>query len=116
MNNVTERVSVRRAGPPDGPAIFTLARAFATSFAAEQTAFEQALAELLAQRDAFVAVAEVDGEVAGYILGFDHVTFFANGRVAWTEEIMVGDSFRRRDIGSLLMGAFEQWAAGEAQS
>ena len=112
MNNVAEGVIIRRAGPPDGPAIFTLAYAFATSFAVEQTAFERALAELLAQPDAFVAVAEVDGEVAGYILGFDHVTFFANGRVAWAEEIMVGDSFRRRGIGSLLMGAFEQWAAG----
>lgn len=112
MNSVTEKVSVRRAGPPDGPAVFLLARAFATSFAVEQAAFEQALAELLAQPDAFVAVAEVDGEIAGYILGFDHVTFFANGRVAWAEEIMVGDSFRRQGIGSLLMGAFEQWAAG----
>lgn len=112
MNNAAEGVIIRRAGPPDGPAIFTLARAFATSFAVEQAAFEQAFAELLTQPDAFLAVAESDGEVSGYVLGFDHVTFFANGRVAWVEEIMVGDSFRRRGIGSLLMGAFEQWAAG----
>lgn len=111
MNNVTEKVSIRRAGPLDGPALFLLARAFATSFTVEQPAFEQAFAELLAQPDAFLAVAEADGEVAGYVLGFDHVAFFANGRVAWAEEIMVGASFRRRGLGSLLMGAFEQWAA-----
>lgn len=112
MNNAAEEVVVRRAGPPDGPAIFLLARAFATSFAVEQPAFERAFAELLTQPDALLAVAEADGEIAGYVLGFDHVTFFANGRVAWVEEIMVGNSFRRRGLGRLLMGAFEQWAAG----
>lgn len=111
MSNAAEVVSVRRAGPPDGPAIFTLARTFATSFAVEQPAFEQAFAELLTQPDAFLAVAEADGKVIGYVLGFDHLTFFANGRVAWVEEVMVSESFRRQGIGRILMEAFEAWAA-----
>lgn len=102
----------RRAVAKDGPNVFLLAHEFATSFAVEQAAFERAFAELLTHPEAFLAVAEADGEVVGYILGFDHVTFFANGRVAWVEEIMVGDSFRRRGLGRLLMGAFEQWAVG----
>jgi len=75
-------MTIRPAEPPDGPALFLLARAFATSFAVEQAAFERAFDELLAHPEAFLAVAEVDGEVAGYVLGFDHLTFFANGRVA----------------------------------
>jgi len=111
MSNAAEVVSVRRAGPPDGPAIFTLARAFATSFAVEQPAFEQAFAELLTHPEAFLAVAEADGKVVGYVLGFDHLTFFANGRVAWVEEVMVSESFRRQGIGRILMEAFEAWAA-----
>ena len=105
-------VRVRRAGPQDGTALFVLARAFATSFTVEQPAFERAFAELMAQPDAFVAVAETDGVVRGYILGFDHQTFFANGRVAWVEEIMVAEVFRQQGIGGQLMEAFEVWARG----
>ena len=78
----------------------------------EQAAFEWAFAELLTQPDAFLAVAEADGEVIGYILGFDHLTFFANGRVAWVEEITVAEAFRRQGVGRHLMAAFEAWAAG----
>ena len=103
-------VTIRPAEPQDGPALFTLAHAFATSFAVERTAFEQALAELLTHPEAFLSVAEADGEVAGYVLGFDHLTFFANGRVAWVEEIMVGASFRRQGVGRHLIEAFEAWA------
>lgn len=110
MNNASDGIVTRRAEPPDGPALFLLARAFATSFAVEQAAFERAFAGLLTHPDAFLAVAEADGEVAGYVLGFDHLTFFANGRVAWVEEIMVGESFRRRGVGRHLMAAFEAWA------
>jgi len=112
MNNATDGIITRRAEPPDGPAVLLLARAFATSFVVDQAAFEQAFAELLTHPEAFLAVAEADGEVAGYVLGFDHLTFFANGRVAWVEEITVAEPFRRQGIGRRLMGAFEAWAAG----
>ena len=105
-------IEIRQAEPQDSRAAFQLARAFATSFAVEQAAFERAFAELLTHPDAFLAVAEADGEVAGYVLGFDHLTFFANGRVAWVEEIMVSETFRRQGVGRRLMEAFEAWAAG----
>lgn len=36
--------------------------------------------------------------------------FFANGNVAWLEEIMVDEKFRRTGIGSELVKAFEQKA------
>ncbi len=46
----------------------------------------------------------------GYCLGFDHVAFYANGRVAWVEEIAVRADARRQGIGAGLMAAFEAWA------
>lgn len=101
---------VRPAAAADSPALFLLARAFATSFAVEQAAFEQARAELLAQPDVFLGVADGDGVVVGYLLGFVHLTFFANGRVAWVEEIMVEETHRRQGVGRSLMEAFEEWA------
>jgi GNAT superfamily N-acetyltransferase len=48
----------------------------------------------------------------GYLLGFDHPTFYANGRVAWVEELMVGEAWRRQRVGASLMRAFEDWARG----
>ena len=104
MDITSNRMGTRPAEPQDGPALFTLAHAFATSFAVERADFDLAFAELLARPEAFLAVGEADGEVAGYVLGFEHLTFFANGRVAWVEEIMVGASFRRQGVGGAADG------------
>ena len=92
-------IQVRRAGPQDCPAVFALACAFATSYHVEQEAFDRTFAELQANPDAFLAVAEEGEEAAGYLLGLDHLTFFANGRVAWVEEIMASETHRRQGIG-----------------
>jgi GNAT superfamily N-acetyltransferase len=52
-------------------------------------------------------VIDVDGRVGGYLLGFEHPAFFANGPVAWVEEIAVHEGLRRQHLGSRLMTAFE---------
>ena len=53
-------------------------------------------------------VADEDG-VIGYLLGLDHPTFYADGRVAWVEEIIVREDCRRQGVGRCLMDAFETW-------
>lgn len=90
--------------------MFDLAEDFATSFAPERAAFETALADIIATEAANLIVAEVGGEVVGYCLGFDHYTFYANGRVAWVEEITVHETMRRRGVGKALMENFEEWS------
>jgi GNAT superfamily N-acetyltransferase len=102
--------TIRPAELTDSDALFSLASAFATSFPVERSAFESSFDVLLQSPDAFIAVASDCGRVIGYVLGFDHHAFYANGRVAWIEEIMVSEDVRRRGVGRKLMENFEQWA------
>lgn len=103
---------IRTAEPPDSDALLALATAFATSFVVEPDAFQQMFLAVLADPDARLVVAEQDGQVLGYLLGFVHATFYANGLVAWVEEITVSASHRRQGFGRRLMQDFERWATG----
>ena len=103
-------ISIRRATEDDADALFDLAKDFSTSFTPDRTAFETALTEIIASEAANLSVADADGEVVGYCLGFDHYTFYANGRVAWVEEITVQEPVRRRGIGKALVENFEEWS------
>jgi GNAT superfamily N-acetyltransferase len=109
---------VRRAEPGDIDGVAALATELALSFAFSPERFRVSYPALLAADGACLLLA-VDGlaadggEYAGYLLGFRHLTFYANGPVGWVEEIVVRGRDRRRGIGRLLMEAFEGWAAGE---
>lgn len=105
-------LQIREMSAHDHDAVFELVKRFATSFSAERAAFDASAARLPADPGGLVLVAELDGEVVGYCLGFVHDTFFANGPVAWVEEIMVAEAARRQGTGRVLMEAFEAWAAG----
>jgi ribosomal protein S18 acetylase RimI-like enzyme len=103
--------TVRLAEHLDAEAALALARDFATSFVVDSTAFSESFSTLLADPHACLLVAEQAGQVVGYLLGFEHLSFYANGPVAWVEEITVSTYHRRRGIGRLLMQGFEGWAA-----
>jgi GNAT superfamily N-acetyltransferase len=101
---------IRKATPDDADAIFVLVAEFATSFRPEKEAFLVSLKSLLPDESALLVVAELDGDVVGYCLGFDHYAFYANGRVSWVEEIMVRTDLRKKGIGRALMETLEVWA------
>ena len=103
-------IHIRLAQHADAEAVLALAKPFATSFVVDEQAFHHAFSALLVSPQAHLAVAETAQQLVGYILGFDHYTFFANGRVAWVEEITVSEALRRQGIGRLLMQEFEAWA------
>jgi len=102
--------TIRTAVAADAGAVLSLARLLATSFALDEGAFHRSYSALLAEAGARLLVAESGTQIVGYLLGFDHDTFFANGRVAWVEEIMVEESYRRQGIGESLMRELEAWA------
>ena len=105
------RELIRPARPEDGDRVWPLARDFATSFALERAAFDTAWEQLVQAPDTLLFVAETgDHEVVGYLLANSHVTFLANGPVAWVEEVMVEQGTRRSGVGRRLMEHAEDWA------
>jgi GNAT superfamily N-acetyltransferase len=101
---------IRDGQPSDSDAVFFLVCEFAVSFRPDREAFGRCLSELISDESAKLIVAESDGDLVGYCLGFDHYAMYANGRISWLEEITVRADLRRRGIGSAMMNAFEVWA------
>jgi GNAT superfamily N-acetyltransferase len=104
--------TVRPAGAGDRDDVAALAAGLAASFEFSAPRFRASYPALLADPGACLLLATGGPGTAGYLLGFRHLTFYANGPVAWVEEVAVRDRDRGRGAGAALMSAFEQWAAG----
>lgn len=102
---------MRAATPQDEVAVYDLAAAMATTFDVQRASFRASFHALVKAADASVLVADVGGQVGGYLLGFSHPAFFANGPVAWVEEIAVRRDLRRQGLGKRLMKGFEDQAS-----
>jgi GNAT superfamily N-acetyltransferase len=113
MGKSDEPIRIRNASSHDVEGVLPLVMEFATSFETDKRIFRESFLRLLESRSALVLVAEEEKRLIGYCLGFSHDTFYANGRVAWLEEIMVVASHRRRGIGEAMMENFEAWAKNE---
>ena len=104
---------IRHAEPSDADGVAGLAAELAQSFPFSATSFSASYPALLAADGTCLLLAVNGPESIGYLLGFRHLTFYANGPVAWVEEVVVRGNDRRRGTGAALMGAFERWAVAE---
>ena len=102
--------AVRPAEGGDLAAVAGLAAELASSFAFSPERFRASYPSLLADPGARLLLAANGGQTAGYLLGFRHLTFFANGPVGWVEEIVVRRQDRGHGAGAALVSGFEQWA------
>jgi GNAT superfamily N-acetyltransferase len=81
------------------------------SFQPRQIVFRQTFAELIERSDTLVLVAERgNASIIGYLLASSQRTFFADGPVAWNEEVRVAAPARGSGVGRLLVEEAEQWA------
>lgn len=106
----SENVQVRPAESRDADRVWPLVRDFATSFVPQRDTFDLTWQSLSESTGTLVAVAESGRKVVGYLLAHRHLTFLANGPVAWVEEVMVQETHRRSGIGQQLMVYAESWA------
>ena len=102
---------IRQAEAGDADGVAGLAAKFSMSFEFSAERFRASYPALLATDGACLLLAVSGREILGYLLGFRHLTFYANGPVGWVEEIIVRHQDRGQGIGKVLMNAFEQWAA-----
>jgi GNAT superfamily N-acetyltransferase len=106
------QVRVRAAEAGDAEAVAHLAAGLARSFEFSRAAFDASYPALVAAADARLLLATDGDTCLGYLLGFRHLTFYANGPVAWVEEVFVRDDRRGLGVGRALMEEFGRWAAG----
>ena len=101
---------IRPATLDDANQLYLLAQEFASSFEIKQAPFEESLREIIRDQQALLLVLEGNGLILGYCMGFAHKTFFANGAVAWLEELFVKSNCRKLGFGKLLVTEFELWS------
>jgi len=103
--------SIHPAEGDDSSSVKLLAQSLATSFTLDDESFNEIFNRLKDDESARILVStDDDGVVNGYLLGFVHDAFFANGAVAWIEEMFVSDTARLNGIGLALERDFEVWA------
>ena len=112
MTMTASGYQVRPASLIDASQVAGLAAELAQSFPFDRAAFDRSYPAVLADDQACLLVAAGGGGCLGYVLGFAHPAFYANGPVAWVEEILVRAEHRRGGVGQELMAAFGQWASG----
>jgi GNAT superfamily N-acetyltransferase len=109
------QLRIRPATAADAGTVAALAAELAQSFPFSHAAFDRSYPAVLAADDACLLLATDGGlepaAAVGYLLGFEHPAFFANGPVAWVEEVLVRPEYRGRGAGRALMSAFERHAA-----
>lgn len=102
--------TIRAATPSDEAAVFSLATQLSPAFAVERPVFSASFAAMFNEQSFYLYVAENSGSPVAYLLGWSRPTFYANGPVAWVQEIVVQPSHRRSGIGQQLMAHFEAWS------
>ena len=101
---------IRPAASSDASSLFELVRTFPTPTPPKSEQFSRALDAKLPDPSSCLLVAEHEGRLVGYVSGYSHATFYAGGKVAWVDELLVTETLRGTGIGCQLMDGFEQWA------
>jgi ribosomal protein S18 acetylase RimI-like enzyme len=107
------QVRIRNAEPADLPGLVSLLAAlFAIEedFVFDESRQRRGLALMLANERGCVLVAEAEGRVIGMCTGQLLVSTAEGGLSLLVEDVVVGEQWRGRGVGRLLMEAVSDWA------
>jgi GNAT superfamily N-acetyltransferase len=103
-------VTIRPTQAHDAKRLFELVREFPTPTPPNQEAFSACFHSKLTDSASYLALAEKEELLVGYISGQCHLAFYAGGKTAWVDEVLVTSRFRGQGIGRMLVEALERWA------
>jgi len=106
--------SLRAARHTDEAQLFALTNLFPTPTPSGVEVFRHVLHAKLADPSSSLIVAERNDHLVGYVSGSCHSAFYAGGRTAWVDEVLVAPEYRGRGLGKRLMSEFERWAASQS--
>ncbi len=103
--------SIRQANDADKEQLLILTQSFPSSTPPNATVFKKIFEAKLSDPSSFLAVAESESTLLGYVSGYRHNAFYASGQVAWIDEIYVHPNSRGQGLGDSLISKFENWAS-----
>ena len=104
-------INIRKATQDDLSSILHLASQLSDATHIDERQFLKNLPMMLNDEQHCLLIATNDQKVIGYLSSYFHRTIYANGQVAYIDEIVIEDSHRGQKIGTDLMAKFELIAA-----
>jgi len=95
----------------DAIGVIVLAREFPSPTKLDEKAFYLAWDKKLTDPNSYIGVAEAENSIVGYVSGYLHLAFYANGSTFWVDEIFVREDMRKNSVGRGLMESLDPWIA-----
>jgi len=100
---------IREARDEDAKGVLELAKEFPSSTKLDENFFLKAWGNKLVDPNSYIGVAESENSIIGYISGYLHFAFYANGSTFWVDEILVNENMRRNGVGRNLVESVVPW-------
>ena len=102
-------IHIREAKQEDLKGVLALARSFPSSIELDEKSFKETWSEKLSDTNSYIGVAEINDLIVGYVSGYLHSVFYANGATFWVDEILIKEDMRKNGIGANLMESITHW-------
>jgi GNAT superfamily N-acetyltransferase len=100
---------IREAKMDDAAGVMLLAREFPSPTKLDENIFYLAWDKKLPDPNSYIGVAETENSIIGYVSGYLHLAFYANGSTFWVDEIFVKEDMRKNGVGRRLMESITPW-------
>ena len=104
-------IQIREAKLEDIEGVLALAKDFPSPSPLDEDIFRKIWKQKQDDSNSYIGIAISNDMIVGYVSGFVHLAFYANGSTFWVDEIFVKEDLRRKGLGKDLMQSIELWVA-----